>query len=140
MTAISINDKNISLLKNFIAKMGEAKKSFRYFNTRSIEVIKNHKATLMFADEHNHPMAYGHLDSENENVWLGLCVLPEYKGKGYGNKMMLSLLKNANELNVQSILLTVDKDNTAAIKMYEKFQFKLVEELQTCYKYLRVDS
>ena len=103
-------------------------------------MIKNHKATLMFIDERNHTMAYGHLDSENENVWLGICVLPDYKGKGYGNKMMQSLLKKANELHIQSILLTVDKDNTAAIKMYEKFQFKLVEELQTSYKYLRFNT
>ena len=135
MKIISINNKNISLLKHFIDKMGEVKKSFRYFDNRSIDVIKNHLATFMLLDEYDLALGYGHLDKENENVWLGICLLPEYKGMGYGNKMMEALIESAKIQKIKSVLLTVDRGNFIAIKMYEKFYFRLIQEFESYLKY-----
>ncbi len=137
MSFIAVTDENIDLLKDFILKMQDATKTFRYFNNRTVDVIKNHLVTLIMINESKLPVAYGHLDKENENIWLGICVLPDYKGEGYGNKMMQELIKKAYEFSVPKILLTVDKGNAVAIKMYEKFQFKLIEETTTHYKYKR---
>jgi ribosomal protein S18 acetylase RimI-like enzyme len=61
--------------------------------------------------------------------------LPEYAGKGNGKKMMAELFNEARKLNLSQIVLTVDKDNSEAIGLYEKLSFYRVEERATHYKY-----
>ena len=127
-------DNNIELLEQFILKIGIAAESFRYYNSRPISVIKNHLVTLLLIDNEN-PIAYGHLDKENEDVWLGICVLSEYSRKGYGKKMMNELIIEAKELHLSNIVLTVDKDNFSAINLYKKMNFFKVGESNNYYKY-----
>jgi len=127
-------DNNIDFLKEFISKIGIETKSFRYYNSRPLSVIKNHLATLLFIDDEK-PIAYGHLDREKENIWLGICVLHEFSGKGYGEKMMNELIKIAKKLNILQIVLTVDKDNFVAINLYEKMNFFKIGEDACYYKY-----
>jgi len=134
MAIVSIKEDNIHLLKDFIENMGTASKSFRYYNSRSIEVIKNHLATLLIV-ENDKPIAYGHLDTEDNVVWLGVCVLPAFLGKGHGNNMMSELLKTAKKMHVLKIQLTVDKDNKTAISLYEKFNFKKERGFEDNFQY-----
>ena len=127
-------DNNIDLLKDFILKIGTNAKLFRYYNSRPISIIKNHLVTLLLIDGEK-TIAYGHLDKEKENIWLGICVLPEYTSSGYGKKMMDALLEEGKKLNLSQIVLTVDKDNCNAISLYEKMRFYKVEENDYYYKY-----
>jgi RimJ/RimL family protein N-acetyltransferase len=135
MEIVTVKQENIGLLKDFIASLGEAEKSFRYFNSRSPDVISNHLTTIIFVNEMKQPVAYGHLDKEQDNVWLGICVLPEYYNKGYGKKMMEQLIGTGQNLGLSSVLLSVDKDNPVAIQLYEKFNFQLTEETASYFKY-----
>ena len=48
-------------------------------------------------------------------------------GKGIGNEMMSFAINKAKDLNLKKIYLTVLKDNTRAIGLYEKFKFKTKE-------------
>ena len=134
MEIVPITPKNIYLLNDFINNLGIASKSFRYFNSRSIEVINDHLKTLVLVEE-NKTVGYGHLDVEAEVVWLGLCVLPDFQGKGYGKLMMRELIDSAKEYKISKINLTVDKVNKVAINLYEKFNFKQENEFETSYKY-----
>ena len=131
-------DNNIDLLEKFVAKVKFNIKTFRYFNSRPISAIKSHLITLLLIDNEK-PVAYGHLDSEQGTIWLGLCVLPEYQGIGYGTVMMKALFKEAKKLNLSSIYLTVDKDNLGAIRLYEKAGFFKIEKEASHYK-LKWDS
>lgn len=135
MNLVFVHQENIHLLKTFIENIGEASKSFRYFNKRTIDVINNHLVTILLL-ENEFPVAYGHLDSEKDIVWLGICVLPAFSGKGYGNEMMKALIENAKRLKLNSITLTVDKENKLAINLYEKFNFQRKEEKESFYKYV----
>jgi len=129
MKIIEIKDNNtdLLLLQNFIDNLGEAKNKFRYFNSRNINVIENHLVTLL-AIEDGRPVGYGHLDLEEEVVWLGISVLPDQQGKGFGKDLIQALLDKARKLNLLSILLTVDRNNESAQNLYEKFNFKKIEE------------
>ena len=118
---------NVDLLITFISKIGKAGDTFRYFEKRTVAVINNHLVTFLLLFEEL-PVAYGHLELEDKTVWLGICVLPDYSGKGFGNIMMNGLIDKAKELNIQSIDLTVDKINLAGVKLYEKFNFKKLTE------------
>lgn len=58
-----------------------------------------------------------------ENEPYDVYVLPEYRRRGYGRK----LLAKALECNQpKGMMLLVETDNTAAIRLYESMNFKTV--------------
>jgi ribosomal protein S18 acetylase RimI-like enzyme len=74
--------------------------------------------------------------SKEQNIyWLGICILDEYQGKGFGNQMMIKLIEIFKEKQLsKELYLTVDKDNQKAINLYKKFNFDLIEDNNTYYK------
>lgn len=121
---VAIDDENIRFLINFLKIAGSSFKSFRYFETRPVSVIKGHIITLLLKCEDRF-VAYGHLDNENNTVWLGMMVAERDTGMGFGKLMLEKLLNEAREKAIQSIQLTADNDNEAAIKLYTNYGFKV---------------
>ena len=78
MKFVRIGEANLDLLSRFLSNLGEAAKSFRYYQKRHLSVIQNHVVTLVTL-EGDVPVAYGHLDEEGGEVWLGICVTPAQK-------------------------------------------------------------
>jgi ribosomal protein S18 acetylase RimI-like enzyme len=108
---------------------------FRYYNKRDITVIKDHFLTCIGTIQ-DKPVAYGHIDySKDENkYWLGICLLDEFQGKGYGKQMMNALIDIFNNsTHIDTLYLTVDKDNTKAISMYKKYLFSIIAEGESYY-------
>ena len=122
MNIIKINNQNIQYLKKIISLI-TASKFFRYYTTRNIEVIKNHKLTIIGLINDN-PIAYGHIDHQGETNWVGLCVLDEFQGKGYGKQIFSYLLEYVKINNIKNIQLSVDIDNYKALNLYLKHNFK----------------
>jgi ribosomal protein S18 acetylase RimI-like enzyme len=123
---VALTEKNIELLEKFLFIAGNSLTTFRYFNKRPLSVIKNHLITYIMEVD-GLPVCYGHLDRENDIVWLGIAVAEKFNNKGLGMIMMKSLLSYAKEAGVKSISLAVDNDNRAALKLYKKHGFKLKE-------------
>ena len=123
-----INDENIYLIACFKEELNSS--SFRYFESRTIECIKNHITTLIITDDDESIIGYGHLDYDSY-VWLGICVLDHYKGKGYGKKIMDFLIDQAEIKKINDIYLTVDNNNYIAKKLYMKYGFIVVQEYDT---------
>ena len=119
-----INNNNIYLLKQFI-KFNNSK-TFRYFNKRNIDVINNHLITIILTNDKD-IIGYGHLDFENK-VWLGICVNENFRGGGYGTKIIKYLIDYAEKNQIENIYLTVDKENIVAKKFYEKHNFFIEKE------------
>jgi RimJ/RimL family protein N-acetyltransferase len=124
---IEITNSNVRLLEIFISSMGDSNKSFRYFNKRTTSAIKNHLVTVVLLMD-KIPVVYGHLDRDEDKVWLGIAVSQQYRGKGGGNLMMEYLVIHAKDLNLTDIYLSVDKDNFPAIKLYNKFGFVQIDD------------
>jgi ribosomal protein S18 acetylase RimI-like enzyme len=122
MKLIEVNFSNRFLINEFLNNAGDSLITFRYFNTRNIEIIKNHLVTyvLRFEDK---IVAYGHLDKEGDFVWLGIAVAESYKGKGLGRMMMAQLIEYAKINNLSRIDLSVDVENRVAQKLYEILGF-----------------
>ena len=94
--------------------------TFRYFATRSVEhCMETHSLTVLGL-ENGKPVAYAHLDDR----WVGLCVLPEAQGCGYGS-LLLDFVVSCAETDLR---LTVDVDNKQAREMYERRGFAIVRE------------
>lgn len=51
-------------------------------------------------------------------------VKEEFRGKGYGTKLINKAIKLAQKQKIDSIELIVNKDNRVAKKLYEKAGFK----------------
>lgn len=119
---VEITNNNIELLQVFISSMGNSAESFRYYNKRTIDVVENHLVTSLVV-LNGIPVGYGHLDCEGNKVWLGIAVSEGFRGKGIGKLVMEYLILKAEEINLSNIYLSVDKDNSQAIKLYEKFGF-----------------
>lgn len=58
-----------------------------------------------------------------------IYLLESYRNKGIGSDIISSTLKN----NKKPIYLWVYKDNIKAIKLYERFGFKIIDETETRY-------
>jgi len=69
-------------------------------------------------------IAYGHLDKEEDTIWLGIAVAKDFQGKGLGALLMRHLLTYARLQKIPTVRLAVDLDNIAAIPLYQKFGFK----------------
>ena len=123
---IEINDTNVELLTQFISN--PLPSTFRYFEKRTVEVIKDHAVTVLLKKEEN-IIGYAHIDYEkNTNkYWFGICILPEHHNKGYGNYLMNNILIKSKIKNINQIYLTVDNINIHAIKLYSKHNFKVIE-------------
>ena len=126
MGYLSINHENIHHLKNFIDNIGTSSKEFRYYSYRNPdEVIDNHLVTFLLCDIV--AVGYGHLDKEDDRVWLGICVKDDQCGKGYGKKIMKKLINSYDG----DIWLSVDADNERAINLYKLFSFNIISEDDT---------
>ena len=125
---IEITENNNYLLNEFLNNSIPG--TFRYFNKRSINVIKNHIITLILIDD-NLPVGYAHIDYDDNKYWFGVCILENYQGKGYGKKIMEYIFNHEKIKNIDKIYLTVDKINDIAIRLYKKYNFYIIEERNT---------
>ena len=97
--------------------------SFRYFQTRNPTTsLVTHQLTVLVYDG-DAPIAYGHIDDN----WVGVCVLPSHQRRGIGSYILDFLVLYAKADALSFLRLTVDKDNTSAIKLYEKKGFEVSE-------------
>jgi len=132
MEIVKITRENIVYLSDFLNN--NISTFFRYYTKRDISVIKDHLVTYIGTIQ-GKAVAYGHIDySKDENkYWLGICLLEEYQGKGFGKQMMNTLIDTFNKTDINTLYLTVDKDNTKAISMYKKYLFSIISEGKTYY-------
>jgi len=127
-----VDDSNKYLINDFCQSAKSSLDTFRYFNTRTPEAIKNHLVTYVLLSDNN-PVGYGHLDLEQDTVWLGVCIIQSYTGKGYGMLMMDSLISFAYNNHIKEINLSVDRTNIVALTMYEKLGFLKTHENEKSY-------
>jgi len=68
---------------------------------------------------------------------LGMGLLPEFRGRGLGSKLLLSTLDHAKRFGLEKVELNVYTSNAAAIALYKKFGF---EEEGLIKKYRKLDG
>ncbi|MBO6516172.1 MAG: GNAT family N-acetyltransferase [Bacteroidia bacterium] len=124
---VSIDSSNAEGITEFLEIAKTAKASFRYFESRPLTIIEHHKATYLVRLD-NQYVGYGHLDYENEIVWLGIAIADDYQGLGLAKVIMSTLVSTAKLQKLRQIRLSVDQDNIRAIKLYDDFGFKVVKK------------
>lgn len=78
------------------------------------------------------------LNKKSNDVWLDRFMIDKhYQNKGYGTKALTMILEKLKKIKKtkggKDIVLSVEKHNDCAIKMYEKFGFKMTKEMDGIY-------
>ncbi len=123
-TIITISNDNTNILEQFLLTARKSLITFRYYDKRDFTAIKNHVCTYILLDDEI-PVGYGHLDKDDNIIWLGIAISESAQGKGYGKMMLKKLIDTALELKIENINLSVDTNNETAISLYEKHGFQL---------------
>jgi ribosomal protein S18 acetylase RimI-like enzyme len=97
-----------------------------------VDVIENHVITILLTNNTEN-IGYAHIDSEKGEYWLGICILEQYKNLKFGTKIMNFIFNHEKIKKLNKIKLSVDKINIFAIKLYNKFDFKIKEEYDSIY-------
>lgn len=122
------SENDIELLRSHIENSPKGTKTFRYFQKRDFSVLQKHVITFLYFNN-GECVGYGHLDTEDGIVWLGVIVFDGYNGMGYGKYIVKSLINYYNG----DILLSVDKDNIMALNIYKSLNFKIIKENEKSY-------
>ena len=85
----------------------------------------------------------GYIGSQTVLGWadmMNLCVSPDYRRQGIGEKLTLELERQLRENQVECLTLEVRVSNTPAITLYEKLGFKQVGKRPRYYEKPREDA
>ncbi|WP_425804852.1 GNAT family N-acetyltransferase [Desulfitobacterium sp. Sab5] len=97
-----------------------------HWESAFVDWIKDNVLTAQILFENSEPIgcvAYGKSRDKllpDCGEIVSLYLLPEYFGKGYGNKLLDSALSDLKEFGYERIYLWVLKDNQRARRFYEK--------------------
>ena len=115
--------------------IGSAQVTYMLNKYQTVAAIKNqavegYQYHLVYSNKI--PVGYLSYNQKGNSLFLSkIYVLTLKRGKGIGKFMMDFLQEKAIEHKLQSISLTVNKQNTDAIRAYEKMGFVNTESLVT---------
>lgn len=75
----------------------------------------------------------GNKINDNESVIISFAILEEYRGKGWGKKIIQEYINFMKTKKVNKIVLRVKVNNPGAIHLYESVGFKNVKLLKDYY-------
>ncbi len=129
---ININNENKNeIYNNFLSNIDNS--SFRYFDKRKVNCLNNHIITTVLYDiRKNEYIGYAHIDYENK-YWIGIYITNEYQNMKLGSFLLDYILQDEKVYNINEINLTVDINNKAALKLYKKKNFKIIDTKDTYY-------
>ncbi|HAR84200.1 hypothetical protein IO99_10530 [Clostridium sulfidigenes] len=83
---------------------------------------------------------YGQLIKKDSKIYIAnFGILPEYRGKGYGKKLLKYIVNIAHDLGNSKIYLKCDKKNIEAVNLYIGEGFKTIDTYHE-YKKDNIDS
>ena len=94
----------------------------RDFVETSLQIEHSHSKVIL---ESNKAIAFAHSLVDGDRAWTDVVyVARSARGKGYGEKLVRSLISDCKSKSVQTVFLGVDESNTAAIALYQGLGFK----------------
>jgi ribosomal protein S18 acetylase RimI-like enzyme len=67
------------------------------------------------------------IDEEGNWLLVAVYTLPSARGKGYAQKVILNVIEEMRRRGATEIQLMVNADQADAVKVYEKFGFKILK-------------
>jgi RimJ/RimL family protein N-acetyltransferase len=90
----------------------------------------------VIAENEDQPIGFAQISAihhKGRYGYGGLALLPDYQGKGYGQKALALLENQARELNLRKLLLEIRADNAKAVSLYQRSGYQTVGHLKQHY-------
>ncbi len=99
-----------------------------------LEEFENRLAVYYIAKEENKIIGYaGFWHVADEGDITNIAVKQEYRRKGIASRLIETIIKEADRRKLLLLTLEVRESNAAAIKLYEKFGFKIIGKRKRYY-------
>ncbi len=97
-------------------------------------MLKEGNEDVFLIKDKNNFVGYISINIENSEGELGMSVIKNQQQKGIGSFMMEHIVKYSHSQKCNKLKLDVWSGNLNAIKLYEKFNFKIISEKKNFYK------
>ena len=129
-----VDPKNLDILKGRQASYKNLNFVFSesYLKELKNSMLKNGSLQLIVEEDGNFA---GYVASETSERWLNyieileLFIDPQFQGKGIGTKLTTKIIDFAKTLE-KGVIAQTEKDNLPAQKLYEKFGFVKIKNLE----------
>ena len=104
--------------------------AYTYFFLRQLFDACRHSCLIIVAD--GRLVGYVltvHNSGEEQATIMALCVAPEYRGFGYGHKLLDAAISRLRKHAATSVVLVVKPDNKPARNLYRDHGFRCVRRL-----------
>ncbi|MCE4600125.1 MAG: GNAT family N-acetyltransferase [Desulfurococcales archaeon] len=90
---------------------------------------------LGLVDDEGQPIVKGWLEPRKVGHLVSIAVLREYRGRGIGSALLSETINAVRDYyKADSLFLEVRVSNTPAIRLYEKFGFRVVRRIPFYYR------
>ena len=76
----------------------------------------------------NELVAATHCEISNSTLFMGIMVIPHHQRKGIATSILSDIMSGKLQLDFDKIEVSIDEQNTASIKLFEKMNFKFVSK------------
>jgi len=102
----------------------------KYQSVNAIKAQLKEGAEYYLIKYQNIIVGYFSYCKKEESLFLSkIYILSALRGKGVGKTAMMYIQSKAEQMGYSSISLTVNKNNEASIKAYEKMDFKKIKKM-----------
>ena len=125
---ISTNDSDIPYLSS-ILQLTDVSKFIRidesnYWNyVTQTENVFYYKVFL-----NNELVASTHCEISNKTLYMDIMVIPQHQRKGIATSILSDIMSGKLQLDFDKIEVSIDEQNIASIKLFEKMNFKFVSK------------
>lgn len=98
------------------------------------DILENNISRIYVYEKNNKIIAFLHIEVLYENIdIINIVVDPEYRNQHIASLLLDYMINNLNN-NIETITLEVSTDNIAALNLYKKFNFEIINERKNYYK------
>ena len=91
--------------------------------------FKNDEDWICVAESKGKLVGYLSIEKHSDHLYLDdFCVSEKYRNAGIGTELLKKAQKYATEQNIRQIRLHVEKSNSNAIRLYQRFGYKIASE------------
>lgn len=110
-----------------------------FFQNSILNLIINNTFFFKLINDDNSNEIVGFIiiiqDREDRVNLINLVISKQYQNKSYGSHLLKYTLNKIKEMNnIEVIVLNVNSKNKVAIRLYQKFGFRIVQKIENYYR------
>ena len=133
---VSTNDSDIPLLAS-ILKLPEIARFISIDENNYWNYVTSNEHVLYFKIyEAEHLVAAIHCEMWDKTLYMDIMVVPQYQRRGIATKVLRDIQSGELPFDFEKIEVSIDENNAASIKLFEKMNFVCVSKEEELLNYV----